>query len=76
MRVLQNMTVNTERSIPTEKLEETAGREYRNVKGDRDDEEDLFNAENPLLRAASQNYVPNGGWGWIVTFAAFVIWVR
>lgn len=71
----QNMAIKTERSLLIEKPEKIPRDEYCLLK-EAGDEEGAFKAEDPLLGDASQDYVPNGGWGWIVTLSAFVIWVR
>lgn len=69
------MSIITERSPLIKQLEKKSGCEY--LQEDVDEEEDVSKAHDPLLGAASkEDHVPNGGWGWVVTLAAFVIWVR
>lgn len=67
----------TERSPLIGRRVKNFGDEFRNMEEVEDEKGGVCKDEDPLLGDASQeDYVPNGGWGWIVTLAAFVIWVR
>lgn len=71
------MAIITERSPLLKKLVEKSGNEHHNLEKAENKEGNVCKAKEPLLGNASQeDDVPNGGWGWIVTLAAFIIWVR
>lgn len=70
------MAIITERS-PLIKINEIVSVDEYCILEKAGDEDDVCKDENRLVEDGSQeDYVPNGGWGWIVTLASFVIWVR
>lgn len=68
----------TEYSPLLEKPDKIVGDDYHDVEEAKLRRRDGDEAEEALLgeSISEESCAPDGGWGWMVTLAAFVIWVR
>ena len=72
------MTIKTVYSPLLENPKKHFGDGYFDLEGAKQRGRDRDEAEDALLGeyTSEKDYVPDGGWGWLVTLGGFVIWVR